>query len=63
MSENFEEFVKAEIREILASMDENCLNDPKLCSKKAIEWIEENAKKFREQWYLKREMQRTLVTK
>jgi hypothetical protein len=61
MSENFKEFVKAEIREILASMNEKYRNDPKLCSKKAIEWIEENAEKFREQWYSKKIRHRALV--
>lgn len=58
MSDGFKEFVEAEIKEILASMDEKCRQDPKLCCKKAIEWIEDNAKKFRDQWYIKRNLQK-----
>ena len=58
MSDGFKEFVEAEVKEILASMEEKCRQDPKVCSKKAIEWIEYNAKKFREQWCLKKKVQK-----
>ena len=57
MNDNFREFVEAEIKEILASIDEKSRQDPKLCSKRAIKWIEENAGKFREQWYEKKGVQ------
>ncbi len=50
MSESFSEFVQAELQEIMNSMDERCRKDPELCCRVAMEWIEKNAKMFREEW-------------
>ncbi len=60
MSDGFKEFVKAEVEEILASMDEECRKDPKQCSEKAIQWIEENAKEFRKQWSTKKNIKKSI---
>lgn len=57
MVDAFKEFVEAELREIMASMDEQCRQDPEMCRKVAIEWIEKNAKLFRDQWNLKNKLQ------
>lgn len=50
MSDSFEKFMEAEINEILNSMNEQCRSDPESCRKIAIEWIENNAKNFRQKW-------------
>ena len=50
MSDPFREYIEAEVDEIMSSMDERCRQDPELCSKNAIEWIEKNAEFFRKQW-------------
>lgn len=50
MSDAFTEFVQAEVRAILDSMNEECRNDPVLCRRVALEWIEKNAEEFRRQW-------------
>lgn len=53
MSDSFEKFMDAEIKEILNSMDEQCRKDPESCKKVAIEWIEKNAERFRQRWNAK----------
>ncbi len=50
MADAFREYVEAELQEIMNSMDERCRKDPDRCRQVAIEWIEKNAKVFREQW-------------
>ncbi len=50
MADAFREFVEAELHEIMDSMDERSRKDPERCRRVAIEWIEKNAKIFREQW-------------
>ena len=50
MSDSFKKFVTDEINAIMESMDECCKNDPILCEKVALEWIDKNAKKFRIDW-------------
>ena len=57
MSDPFREFIEAEIDEIRSSMDERCRQDPELCSKKSIEWIEKNAEFFRKQWNERKKLQ------
>lgn len=53
MANNFRDFVEAELKEILDSMDEECRNDPQLCRQVALEWIEKNAKLFRMRWNMR----------
>lgn len=55
MSDHFRQFIEAETREILDSMDEDCRCNPDRCRARAIEWIEKNAEFFREQWNLRHE--------
>jgi hypothetical protein len=50
MNEKFYEFMTAEVNEILASMDDECRQNPELLRQRAIYWIEQNAAGFREQW-------------
>ncbi|MBD3420987.1 MAG: hypothetical protein GF398_12780 [Chitinivibrionales bacterium] len=50
MPNAFKEFLEAEIGEMLASMDEGSRQDPELRVHKAIEWIDRNAARFREEW-------------
>ncbi len=52
MTDAFTEFVQAEVRAILDSMNEECRNDPVLCRRVALEWIEKNAEEFRRKWDL-----------
>ncbi len=51
MGDCFKEFLDAEIKEILASMDSRCRENPKLCSELAMKWIEEHAEEFRKKWF------------
>ena len=57
MDDPFKEFLEAELHEIMDSMDERCRKDPELCCRIAIEWIEKNAKMFREEWNRKKHLQ------
>jgi len=50
MSEDFGQFLKAEIDAILSSMDEQSRSDPEQCTIMAIDWIEKNAGRFRDEW-------------
>lgn len=50
MSDAFTEFVQAEVRAILDSMNEECKSDPVMRRRVALEWIEKNAEEFRRQW-------------
>jgi len=50
MSEDFGQFLKAEIDAILSSMDEQSRSDPEQCTSRAIDWIEKNAGRFRDEW-------------
>ena len=58
MSDPFREYIEAEINEIMSSMDERCRQDPELCRKSAIEWIEKNAEFFRKQWNERKKLQK-----
>lgn len=60
MSNDFREFVEAEVKEILSSMDEKSRKNPKLRGEKAIQWIDENAEKFREQWCMNKKNIKTV---
>ena len=57
MPDPFREYIEAEVDEIMNSMDERCRQDPDLCRKNAIEWIEKNAEFFRRQWNKKKRLQ------
>lgn len=50
MSTSFEDFLNAEVNEILRSMDDECRCDPIQRRQKALVWIEENADSFRKSW-------------
>lgn len=56
-SDFFREYIEAELDEMLDSMDERCRQDPELCRKSAIEWIEKNAECFRNHWDKKKKLQ------
>ena len=58
MSDSFRDYIEAEIDEILNSMDEQCRQDPELCRKSAIEWIEKNAEFFRKRWNERKKLQK-----
>jgi hypothetical protein len=50
MSEQFHEFMAAEVNEILQSMDDECRRDPERLRQNAMVWIENNAAGFRNRW-------------
>ena len=50
MSDSMKEFLDAEIREIVGTMDEISLCDPELLQQRTLEWIEKNAEHFRNHW-------------
>jgi hypothetical protein len=50
MMSGFEEFVTAEIREMMAAMDNDSRGDAEAFRRKAQSWVEQNAITFRQRW-------------
>lgn len=62
MAYTLKEFLVAEIEEIKRSVGRNDEMDRELFSRKAIEWIERNAARFRDEWSNAKGNQRSVNT-
>ncbi len=47
---DLKQYIEAEIKEILSSMDERSRQDPELIRLNAMKWIKNNAENFRREW-------------
>ncbi|MFW5959500.1 MAG: hypothetical protein ACOCSE_00100 [Chitinivibrionales bacterium] len=47
---DLKQYIEAEIKEILNSMDEKSRQDPELIRLSAMKWIKNNAENFRREW-------------
>lgn len=58
------EYIMAELKTMLATMDERCRSDKEESNRSALLWIEKNATAFREQWNSeKRQQSRPIFVK
>jgi hypothetical protein len=54
MNDPFKDFLDDEIDAMLASMDPESRANPDVCSQKAMDWIDKNAVRFRDEWNRRR---------